>query len=278
MNEFVASVILGIVEGLTEFIPVSSTGHLILTHHLLFGGQANEGFWATFEVVIQLGAILAVVVLYKDRFLSLAGIRREPGTPFPALRKLFFPESGLGLMHIGLAIAPAFILGFLLHGLIKTHLFSVNTVIIGLIAGGAIMIWVARRKQDHPSDSMDEVTYRQAVWIGIGQCLALWPGVSRSGATIISGIFTGLSQKTAAEFSFIVAVPVMVAATGYDFLKSWSYFNPDNLAVLAVGFAVSFLVAIAAIKWFLSFLAKAGLGPFGWYRIAAGLFFWWFLV
>ncbi|MCA0445038.1 MAG: undecaprenyl-diphosphate phosphatase [Bacteroidetes bacterium] len=278
MNDFIASIILGIVEGLTEFIPVSSTGHLILAHHLLFGGEQMEGFWSTFEVVIQLGAILAVVVLYKDRFLSLFGFNRAAGEPFPAIRSLFLPESGMGLIHIAIAIAPAFLFGFLLHGTIKAHLFSPLTVIIGLVIGGVIMVWVAGRKIEHPSDSLDEVSYKQAAWIGIGQCLSLWPGVSRSGATIISGILTGLSQKTAAEFSFIVAVPVMIAATGYDFLKSYQYFNSENLMVLAVGFVVSFIVAVAAIKWFVSFLGKVGLGPFGWYRIIAGLAFWWIVL
>lgn len=278
MSDWSAAIILGIVEGLTEFIPVSSTGHLILTHHLLFGGEEMTGFWATFEVAIQLGAILAVVVLYWSRFMELLGVSRPEGTPFPALRSLFLPDQRLGLLHILFAIFPALVAGFLLHGFIKSELFSAGTVVIGLIAGGLVMVALPYLAPKPQTGSLDSISLKQSFLIGLGQCLSLWPGVSRSGATIITGIFTGLGQKTAAEFSFIVAVPVMMAATGYDLLKSWSLITSDTFVTLAIGFVVSFLVAIAAIKGFLSLLSRIGLPAFGWYRIVAGLAFGWFFL
>lgn len=275
MNEYVVAVILGIVEGLTEFIPVSSTGHMILVGDWLqFTGEKA----ATFEVVIQLGAILAVIVVFKDRFLDLLGLKREKGEPFSALRTLLFRENRLNLIHIGIAILPALILGYFLHKTIKTYLFGSETVIIGLVVVGLLMVFIEKIKPNTKKFSIDDISYWDALWIGVGQCFSLWPGTSRSGATIISGLFTGLSQKAAAEFSFIIAVPVMIAATGYDMLKSYNLFSINDLIVLLVGLLVSFIVAIVAIKWFLGILAKVTLAPFGWYRIAIGLLAYWVLL
>lgn len=275
MNEYLVAVILGVVEGLTEFIPVSSTGHMILVGDWLqFTGEKE----ATFEVVIQLGAILAVVVVFKDRFLDLLGLKREKNEPFPALRTLFFRENRLNLIHIGIAILPALILGYFLHKIIKTYLFSSETVIIGLVVVGLLMVFIEKIKPNTKKFSIDDISYWDALWIGVGQCFSLWPGTSRSGATIISGLFTGLSQKAAAEFSFIIAVPVMIAATSYDMLKSYNLFSTNDLMILLVGLLVSFIVAIVAIKWFLGILAKVTLAPFGWYRIAIGLLAYWVLL
>lgn len=275
MNEIVIAIILGIVEGLTEFIPVSSTGHMILVGEWLsFTGEKA----ATFEVVIQLGAILAVVVVFKERFISLFGLKRLPNQPFPGLKELIMPQGKLGLLHITFAIFPALLLGFLLHKTIKTYLFGSETVIIGLVVVGLLMVVIDKIKPKTVKHSIDEMSLKDAFLIGIGQCFSLWPGTSRSGATIITGLFTGLSQKAAAEFSFIIAVPVMIAATGYDMLKSYSLFTADDLFVLFVGLTVSFIVAILAIKWFLNVLGKVTLAPFGWYRIAVGVAFYFILI
>lgn len=268
MNEILIAVILGIVEGLTEFIPVSSTGHLIIVgEYLQFTGEKA----ATFEIVIQLGAILAALWIYRDRFLQLIGLNRPAGEPFPAIRELIFPEKKLGLIHIGVAVFPVLLIGFFLHKLIKEHLFSSSTVVIGLVALGVLMVFIDRIKPKVTKNSLDELTWKDAMIIGLGQCFSLWPGTSRSGATIISGIFAGISQRTSADFSFIIAVPALVAATGYDFLKNYKLFSSDDMIMLAIGLAVSFLVAVAAIKWFLNILGKTSLAPFGVYRIVLGI-------
>jgi len=268
MSDLVVAIILGIVEGLTEFIPVSSTGHLILAGEVLnYVGEKA----ATFEIVIQLGAIMAAVWVYRDRFLELFGLKREPGTSFPAIRQLVFPEKKLGLFHIAVAVIPVLLIGFIFHKVIKEHLFSSATVIIGLIWLGIVMVFIDKIKPKITKKSLDELTWKDAIIIGIGQCFSLWPGTSRSGATIISGIFAGVSQRTAADFSFIIAVPALIAATGYDFLKNYHLFSSDDLLLLLVGLVVSFIVAIIAIKWFLNILGKVSLMPFGVYRILVGI-------
>ena len=202
------AVILGIIEGLTEFIPVSSTGHLIVFGTLLgFVGEKA----ASFEVFIQLGAILSVVVLYWKRFLRLI-----PGkTRLPLDSRL---DGWDGLCRIAVATVPALIAGYLAHGFIKTYLFTPGTVTVALIVGG-IGILLAEKHAARNSTSLDSLTLRQALVVGLFQTLSLWPGISRSGATIVGGLVMGLDRKSAAEFSFLIAVPVMIAATGYDLLK-----------------------------------------------------------
>ncbi|MBM7866083.1 undecaprenyl-diphosphate phosphatase [Heliobacterium gestii] len=261
-NLYLVAVILGIVEGLTEFLPVSSTGHMILVGSLL-GFEGDKA--ATFEVFIQLGAILAVLVLYRDRFLNLIlnlfadGIR--------------FDDRGFNIWHVAIAMAPACVLGFLLHKPIKTYLFSDKTVVIGLIAGGILLLaanWIEPRRR---VDDLDRINFRQALFVGLMQCLALWPGFSRSGATIAGGMLSGMTSAVAAEFSFIVAVPMMVAATGYDMLKSYQNLSVGDLPLFAIGFVVSFVVAWAAIVWFLKLLNRIGLAPFAYYRFVAALLY-----
>jgi undecaprenyl-diphosphatase len=247
-------IILGIVEGLTEFLPVSSTGHLILAGNVLdFTGTKAD----TFEVVIQLGAILAVVWLYRERFVRLLQFRRASGLQ---------GKRGLGLLM--LTTLPALLVGFLTHDFIKEHLFQPMTVAVGLAVGGAILIIFERFEHHGNTISLDKVTPRQALAIGLFQLCALWPGVSRSASTIIGGMVQGLDRKTAVEYSFLIAVPVMVAASGYDMLKSLSSLSTSDIPLFATGFIVAFLAALLAVKYFVQFIQRFGFTAFGWYRIA----------
>jgi undecaprenyl-diphosphatase len=259
LEEFFKATILGIVEGLTEFIPVSSTGHLIVFGHLLnFEGPRA----ATFEVFIQLGAILAVVVLYRERFIQLFNFKRSDG---------FRGISGLKLL--ALTCIPAFILGFLGRDFIKTSLFSPATVAIGLGVGGIALILVERLlpKSRVTKNGLDTLTWREALVVGLFQCLALWPGMSRSASTIVGGMLSGVERKTATEYSFFAAVPIMVAATGYDLFKSLKHLETGDIPTFGIGLVVAFISALFAIKFFIQLLSKITLAPFGWYRIGAAL-------
>ena len=257
MHELLSAVILGIVEGLTEFIPVSSTGHLILTSYWLGleGDVIN-----TFEVFIQLGAILAVVVLYWRRFVDLIPFRAKPAA-----------EGGFqgwrGLWLLFLTCLPASLLGLFAHSYIKQYLFNPYTVAVALTVGAVCMLLLERFKKAPRVESVDQITPGLALGIGIFQCLALWPGFSRSASTIMGGMILGAGRKTAAEYSFIAAVPIMFAATGYDLLKNWGGIGAEHLPFFAVGFAVSFVSALLAIKFFISVLGRIGLAPFAWYRL-----------
>ncbi|PCI27064.1 MAG: hypothetical protein COB67_09515 [SAR324 cluster bacterium] len=257
------AVLLAILEGITEFIPVSSTGHMILVGDLIsFTGQKA----ASFEVFIQLGAILAVVVIYKEKFWGL--LPKQDGK-FSFKNVLFGKSSPTGL-HLLVAIVPILILGFLLHKIIKTHLFSPLTVAIGLIVGGLLMIIIERLPLKKEVAEVEDITLKQAFLIGLGQCLAIWPGMSRSGSTMLTSLLVGVQHKPAADFSFIIAVPVMCAAVGYDLLKSWHFLEFSDLPYFALGFVIAFVVAWLSIKWFLKILVKVQLTPFGYYRILIG--------
>ena len=262
MSESLKAVILGAVEGLTEFIPVSSTGHLILTGKLIGFDGENA---ATFEIFIQLGAILAVVVLYLNRFRSLLDFSRSSDDSEYG----FSGRQGIGKLFV--ACLPAFVLGPLLHGHIKTYLFSPLTVSLALIVGGVVMILIERRELETQVLTLENLSYATCFNIGLFQCFALWPGVSRSGATIIGGMLLGLHRQLAAEFSFLVAVPVMIAAVSYDLMKSFGALGGEDIKVFAIGFVVSFVTAILAIKFFLGLLRTHTLIPFGVYRIGIGL-------
>jgi len=253
MTSILNAIILGIVEGLTEFLPVSSTGHLIISGHLLgFTGPKAE----TFEIVIQLGAILAVVVLYWPTFWGLV---RPTGRPFSGLRGLFL---------LFLTSLPASLLGLFAHSFIKERLFSPVTVAFALAVGAVAILGVERMPARNRVRDLDGITPALALGIGFFQCLALWPGFSRSAATIMGGMILGAERRTAAVYSFVAAVPIMFAATGYDMLKSWRMFSPDDFTVLAVGFAVSFIAAWLAVKAFLTLMGRVTLRPFAWYRLA----------
>lgn len=254
MDNLLVATVLGIVEGLTEFLPVSSTGHLIITGHW-FGFSGAKA--ATFEVVIQLGAILAVVVLYRHRFWGLVRPRAEEA--FSGVR---------GLWLLFLTSVPASLLGLAVHGLIKEYLFGPVTVAWALAVGAVAILVVEALPRRARVDSLDGITAWLALGIGCFQCLALWPGFSRSAATIMGGMLLGAQRKVAAEYSFIAAVPIMVAATGYEMLGSYSLFSPSEYLFLAVGFGVSFMAAWAAVKVFIRLLAVTTLRPFAWYRLA----------
>lgn len=250
MTDITKSIILGIIEGLTEFIPVSSTGHLILFGEWLDFNHGNE---ATFDVAIQLGAIMAVVILYRRFFLE-----------FLSFRKWLSRD----MLNILLAIMPAFVLGFLLYDFIKT-LFSPALVIAALFVGGLIMIVVDRfLPQNHHTTSFSEIHPKQALIVGLCQCFALWPGMSRSASTIVGGLLAKMDYATSAKFSFIIAVPVMMAAVAYDLLKNFHALTAYDLKLIAIGFIVSFIVALGAIVTFLKLLQKFKLLPFAVYRIA----------
>lgn len=267
MDNIWIAVILGIVEGLTEFLPVSSTGHLILSGHLLgFHGDKAE----TFEIFIQLGAILAVAVLYWRRLLRMVGWRDAE-----ARENRLRPMT---LTHVIIAITPAVVLGFFMHGLIKEYLFTTTTVLIGLVAGGIFMIFAEKKRVKTEADDIDEISYKQAFRIGLFQCLSLWPGFSRAGATIAGGLLSGASLRAAADFSFVIAVPMMFAASGYDLLKNFHLFTADDLPFFIVGFVVSFIVALMAVVTFIKLLKKLNLTVFAWYRFILAGVFWLYIV
>jgi undecaprenyl-diphosphatase len=255
---FGMAVILGIVEGLTEFIPVSSTGHLIIAGHLLgfVGDKASS-----FEVAIQLGAILSVVFLYWRRFL---GLIPSGGGATPMSSKL---EGWFGLCRIGLATLPALVVGYLARHLIKEKLFTPVAVTGALAVGGVAILIAERFVSRRRSSSLDALTLPQAFGVGLFQVLALWPGTSRAAATIVGGMLVGLDRKAAAEFSFLIAVPIIFAATGYEALKMRNLVGAEDLVQFGIGFLVSFVVALIAVKAFVNFLGRGTLQPFAWYRI-----------
>lgn len=255
------AVIIGIVEGLTEFLPVSSTGHMVLVGHLLdFRGDVAE----TFEISIQLGAIMAVLVLYWNRVLRIAGLRRPKGGE---------KRDGVNLLHIFVAIAPALALGYLLDDAIG-RLFRPETVLVGLVLGGVFMMVAEKWKAPVTAETMEKITYRQAFWIGIAQLLSLWPGFSRSGSTIAGGMLAGASRGAAADFTFVIAIPVMAAATGYSIVSRFHMLERDMFGFFAIGFIVSFAVALLAVATFIRWVSNIKLTYFSYYRFVLALVYW----
>ena len=248
--------ILGVVEGVTEFLPVSSTGHLIVAAHWL--GENSESA-KLFEVVIQLGAILAVCWHYRLRLWQTARATFRRGEPFPPL-----------LTNLFIAFLPAAILGLLFYSLIKAHLFSPLTVAVALIIGGVIIIIAERKPRRAKIEEVDDIRPRDALVIGLAQSLSLVPGVSRAGATIIGAMLWGVSRRAATEFSFLLALPVMFAASGYDLLRSYHLLHWQLAGEILCGFAVSFISALIVIRALLIFIATRNFTPFGYYRIIFG--------
>lgn len=263
MNDLLVAVIVGIVEGLTEFLPVSSTGHMILVEDLLgFHGEAAS----VFAVFIQLGAILSVAFLYREKYLLLM----QPASWF---RK----PAGLSVWHIAAGIVPVGLVGYLAHGFIKRHLFSSFTVIIGLVIGALLMLAAEKYGPSPKTKDVERMSLKQAFFVGLFQILSLWPGFSRSGSTISGGILFGLDRKTAADFSFIIALPLMTMACIFDLAKSWSRLSVADFQMIAVGFIVSFIVAYYSVIWFLRFMHKSTLASFAYYRlILAGFSYYYF--
>ncbi|MEO5998034.1 MAG: undecaprenyl-diphosphate phosphatase [Chitinophagaceae bacterium] len=248
MNIFEA-VIIAIVEGITEFLPVSSTGHMIITSSLLH--IEKDPFTKLFEVAIQLGAILAVVVLYWKKF-------------FDFKRWHFY-------VKLIIAVVPALLLGFLFSDKIDALLESPLTVAITLLVGGIILLFIDKVFTTHTIETEENISYTRAFMIGVWQCIAMIPGVSRSASTIIGGMQQKLTRKLAAEFSFFLAVPTMCAATGYKLLKGYKFIHAEEIKLLVIGNVVAFIVAMIAIKFFIEFLQKHGFKLFGYYRIIAGI-------
>jgi undecaprenyl-diphosphatase len=243
------AVLLGIVEGITEFLPISSTAHLILASRAL--GLTETEFLKSFEIIIQLGAILSVVVLYWKRFLNI-----------DVLKKLV------------VAVIPTGVIGLTVYKAIKGYLMgNITVILLTLLVGGIALIVFERFRQEDDRDvDFHEITYRKAFLIGLFQAIAVIPGVSRSAATIVGGSLLGVSKRTIVEFSFMLAVPTMLAATGLELLKSQAALS-GNFGVLGIGFVVSFVTAIIAIKSFLAYLKRRDFSLFGWYRVALALVF-----
>ncbi|WP_134699208.1 undecaprenyl-diphosphate phosphatase [Ammoniphilus sp. YIM 78166] len=265
MWEIVVAIILGVVEGLTEFAPVSSTGHMIIVDDLFLQSKLlfSEEVANTFKVVIQLGSILAVVIVYKQRFRELLGLKDRSG------------PSRLKLETIVVGLLPAIILGFLFEDFIDEYLFSIHTVIFGLVIGALLMIAADRFRPVQPKvTNVDQVSYKQAFAIGLFQCLALWPGFSRSGSTISGGVILGLSHRASADFTFIMAVPIMLGASALSLLKHWEHFTFDTVPFFLAGFISAFIFALISIRFFLNLINRIKLVPFALYRIAlAGLLY-----
>ncbi|MCR8843689.1 undecaprenyl-diphosphate phosphatase [Paenibacillus sp. SC116] len=271
LTVFIA-VILGVVEGLTEFIPVSSTGHMILTASFI-GLDEHNPLLKTFMIMIQLGAILAITIVYRGRLLTM--LRLRPVTVARGAER----SVSLNLFHVALGILPALVVAFFAKDFIKS-LFSASTVMWALVVGG-IFMWLAESfssKREPTAHTIDQITYKQALLIGVYQIISvLWPGFSRSGSTISGGLLSGVSYRASADFSFLIAIPIMIAATGYELLSNYQYISGDGLAVFLLGFIVSFIVAYIVVISFLKYIQAIKLKYFAIYRfVLAGLF--WFII
>jgi undecaprenyl-diphosphatase len=249
--DVVQAVILSIVEGATEFLPVSSTGHMILVSYMM--KIHDQAFVKTFTIAIQLGAIAAIVMLYYRRFLQGIDI----------------------YIKLCVAFIPTAIVGFLAYKTIKTYLFNPLGVSLALVVGGIVLIvidrWVIARESRYAA--LEDISYKNAFFIGLIQCLSMIPGVSRAAATIIGGVFNGLDKKQATEFSFLLAVPTMCAATGYDLLKTDAVVGSAEIMLLACGFIGAFFSAWVAVRLFVRFVENHGFKVFGYYRIVVGIVF-----
>lgn len=248
--------ILGVVEGATEFLPISSTGHLIIVGDLL---QFNDARGKVFEIVIQLGAILAVLWEYRQRFIDV-------------LAHMWRPSSAQRLViNLLVAFMPAAILGLAFHHAIKEYLFSPITVAVALIVGGVAILFIEKRLPEPRVQEVDAMTWQDALKVGLAQSLALFPGVSRAGATIMGGLLFGLTRKTATEFSFFLAVPIMVAATVLDIAKSKDALSAADAGLFAVGFVTAFVSALIAVRVLIRYVSQHDFRVFAWYRIVFGV-------
>jgi undecaprenyl-diphosphatase len=245
MIHFIQSLVLGVVEGITEFLPISSTAHLVLVSEAMRIEQSD--FQKSFEIIIQLGAILAVVVLYFKKFFNWEILKR-----------------------LVVAFIPTGVIGLLLYEVVKKYLLGNTSVILwALFLGGLFLIVFDKLHKEKPdaTDDLTKISYVQCLWLGAFQAIAMIPGVSRSAATIVGGLLLGLKRRTIIEFSFLLAVPTMAAATGLDLIKSADAFSSSDFGLLAVGFVAAFITAVLAIKFFLSYVRKHTFTLFGWYRI-----------
>jgi len=258
--DYLQAAFLGIVEGLTEFLPVSSTGHLILAERLM--GRA-DALGPSFDIVIQVGAILAVCWVYREKLIhvALTLFREQASWRFA--------------MNILLAFAPAVVVGGLAHGYIKEHLFNPVVVSVSLILGGLAIFAIEKDKPEAEYASCEAVPYMRALGIGLFQCIALIPGVSRAGATIMGALLLKVERKAAAEFSFFLAIPTMFAASAFDLYKERAALTMDGASLIAIGFIVAFFSALLVVKTAIGFIGRHGFAPFAWYRVAAGALMLW---
>ncbi|MEY3635388.1 MAG: hypothetical protein RLZZ61_1798 [Pseudomonadota bacterium] len=256
MNDTMVALLLGFIEGLTEFLPVSSTGHLILAGELV-GFTDNSS--VAFKIAIQLGAILAVLLVYWQRFWAVGtGLLKIEAGPVAFTRNIL------------LGFAPALVMGVVAYDAIRAAMQTPVIVAIALIVGGVIILVLERVVKTVHFNAVEDIPFGTALSIGVVQCTAMLPGVSRSGATIMGGLMMGVERKTAAEFSFFLAVPTMIAATAYALWKDRALLSADDLGMIAIGFTMAFLVAVVVVKAFVAIVGKYGFAPFAYYRIIAG--------
>ncbi len=254
--EALKAIILGLIEGITEFLPISSTGHLLIANQWI---SFSESFTYMFDIVIQLGAILAVVIFFWKKLLPIQTNPNERKNTLSIWKKVI------------VAVIPALIIGFLLGNIVEQYLFTPLVVAISLIIGGIILIIVEKKTLEPKISSVEELSLGKSFAIGCIQCLALIPGVSRSAATIVGARLLGTARVPAAEFSFFLAIPTLLAAAAYSVWKYGEPLSHSEYILLAIGFVTAFLVALAVIKFFLSFISKHTFIPFGWYRIGLGI-------
>ncbi len=256
-NAVLTAILLGILEGLTEFLPVSSTGHLILASELLgFTGESSVAF----KIAIQLGAILAVIVIYWRRFWDVAtGLFRLSPGPVAFTRNILA------------GFAPAMVIGVMAYSAVRAAIQTPIIVAVALVIGGVLMLMLERMIKTVRVTSVETMPFGTALTIGFVQCIAMIPGVSRSGATILGALMMGVERRTAAEFSFFLAVPTMLAATVYALWHDRALLNADDMGMIAIGFGSAFLVSLLIVKAFVAFVSRFGFAPFAWYRIVIGL-------
>ena len=256
MSDTLRAVILGIIEGVTEFLPVSSTGHLLLAERFFNLGEGS--FWNSFSILIQLGAILAIVVIYFGKLWRVA------------LGMFSNAEDRRFVIGLLVAFLPAAVIGAATGHYIKEYLFNPWGVCFSLIVGGAILLWVDQLDLDPHEHDATKFPLLTCLWIGFAQCLAMIPGVSRSGASIVAAMLLGADKRAAAEFSFFLAIPTMIGAFAYDFYKNRGEMNADHIGIVAIGFVVSFVTAIVVVKTFLSYVTRNGFTLFAWWRVIVG--------
>ena len=256
ISDAVKAVILGVVEGVTEFLPVSSTGHLLLVQR--FFGLGEGSFWQSFAVLIQLGAILAIVVIYFAKLWQVA------------LGMFSNPADRRFVIGVLVAFLPAVVVGLIAGKYIKELLSNPWVVCFSLIVGGAVLLWVDQFDHNPHEHDATKFPLLMYLWIGIAQCVAMIPGVSRSGATIVSAMLLGADKRAAAEFSFFLAIPTMIGAFAYDFYKNRAEMTTDHLGIIAIGFVVSFITAIIVVKTFLGYVTRHGFTLFAWWRVIVG--------
>jgi undecaprenyl-diphosphatase len=256
MGDFIKAALLGIVEGMTEFLPVSSTGHLLLLQRFL--GFGDEDFGKTFVVLIQLGAILAILTIYFHKLWGLAtGMFSDP-----AARRF--------VIGVLIAFLPAALIGAVMHSIIKEYLFNAWVVCFTLIAGGAVLLWVDQIEFKPRFRDVMQFSLPMCLIIGVCQCFAMIPGVSRSGATIVSAMLLGADKRSAAEFSFFLAMPTMTGAFALDLIKNHDQMTSHNVMLVAIGFACSFVAGYFVVKTFLDYVSRHGFGLFAWWRVVVG--------